>query len=61
MLKEERKKAAGPLKTMSWITYPVDLDRCALVIPAQNVKPRADIRVRAMSGNALHADAAGIE
>ena len=45
---------------MSWITYPVDLDRCALVIPVQNVKPRADIRVRAMSINVLNADAVGI-
>ena len=24
MLKEERKKAAGPLRTMSWITCPVE-------------------------------------
>ena len=26
MKEEKRKKAAGPLKTMSWITYPAEVD-----------------------------------
>ena len=60
MKKEERKKAAGPLRTMSWITCPAEGNRQSLELPVQNVKPRADIRVQAMSINVLIADAVGI-
>ena len=59
MKEEKRKKAADPLKTTSWITYPVELDRQSQKnLLAQNATIRAITTGLFMSVE--NADAVGI-
>ena len=60
-MKEEKKKAAGPLKTMSWITYPVDLDRQrGTQLSARDVVMTMGLPETKAYLNAPNADAVGI-
>ena len=62
MLKEERKKTAGPLRTMSWITYPVELDRQSQKNHlAQNAKIGTLITVQMSNMSVKNVDAIGIQ
>ena len=56
MLKEERKKTAGPLKTMSWIMSPVEW---RLLAERTYLAPNAEINleVSMMCKNVKNADA----